>query len=134
MLNIRTDVHMRRILSDRPIGKPAQCLARFLFKTWAAERLSGQLSKLQPNQALCHFMQIQPQAVKLKNALAHLRAAGTAAPLASKRNLGGFRWSDVGEQLYTCGTASLRVASYHNETGIQDTYLNSYMAAACRHH
>lgn len=46
---------MQRFLSNRPMGKGTQCLAHFLLETWAAERLSGQLSKLHPNQAECHL-------------------------------------------------------------------------------
>lgn len=61
------------------------------------------------------FLQNQPQAVKLKNALAHL----WAATIRNGHSLGKFRWSDM-KSSYT-HAASHRVASYHNETGIQDT-------------
>lgn len=51
-----TGVHMQGILSDRPEGEAcAKALACFLHPTWVSERLSGHLSKLQPNQAARHL-------------------------------------------------------------------------------
>lgn len=95
ILNIRTDVRMRRVLSDRPIGKPAQCLACFLFKTWAAERLLGQLSKLQPNQAPCHLSANSASSCQAQECSGTLAGGGNGRHLVWKHNLGKFRWSDV---------------------------------------
>lgn len=92
MLNIGTDIHMQRILSDRPIGKPVSvCLACFLSRTWAAERLSGQLSKLQPNQAMCHLSANLPSSYGVQETPGALVGGRKGRHLVWKQSLGKFR-------------------------------------------
>lgn len=117
---------MRRILSDRPIGKPAWSLARFLYGTWVSERLSGHLSKLQPNQAPCHLSN-KFSLFKLSSSrmLPHPCGRPKWPPLrmdaASIKLDGATRRTTM----HTRSTAHRGVASHHNESSIPDTYLNS---------
>lgn len=118
---------MRRILSDRPIGKPAWSLARFLYGTWVSERLSGHLSKLQPNQAPCHLSN-KFSLFKLSSSRMLHRACGRPkmATAQNGRSVDKFRQNDAKDgNARTQRRTSTRAASHHNESSIPDTYLNS---------
>ena len=87
----------------------------------------GSCPNYSPIRRRATFPQIQPQAVKLKKALAYLWGGGNGCHLAWKHNLGKFRWSDT-------ENCSIHAARRPLEspltimTGIQDTYLHSCTA------
>lgn len=88
----------------------------------------GSCPNYSPIRRRAKFPQIQPQAVKLKKALAHVwGGGGNGCHLAWKHNLGKFRWGDT-------ENCSIHAARRPLEspltimTGIQDTYLHSCTA------
>ncbi|KAK9543061.1 hypothetical protein VZT92_000873 [Zoarces viviparus] len=97
------------------MGKSAQCLVRFLFKSWTAERLSRQLSKLQPNQAPCHLSVNSASSCQAQESSGTLMGGGRGRHLARKRNLRKFRWSDDASSSISCCALSFREASYLKE-------------------
>lgn len=121
-----TDAHMRRILSDRPIGKPAWSLACFLYGTWVSERLSGHLSKLQPNQAPCHLSNKFSLFKLLSSRMLH-HACGRPKwpPLRMDASSINLDRATQRTAIRTRSAARRGVASHHNESSIPDTYLNS---------
>lgn len=133
MLNIKTAVQLCSILTDRPAGRPARRLARVLPPTWAAERLSGQLSKLQPNQAPCHLPANSASSCQAQESSGTLVGGGNVCHLAWKHNLGRSGRSDV--ELGSVDAARRLSESPLTIMKLALTMLPfSGCSSACRHH